>query len=66
MLLALTVLLLAQILTRLLRLFDLAAATGASPLLVAKMVATLVPHFLGLSLPAAFLRRDLHVRGAHR
>jgi lipopolysaccharide export system permease protein len=54
LLLALGVLLLAQILERLLRLFELAAATGASPLLVAKMIASLVPHYLGLALPAAF------------
>ncbi len=52
--LALGVLLLAQILERLLRLFDLAAATGASPMLVVKMVAALVPHYLGMALPAAF------------
>jgi lipopolysaccharide export system permease protein len=54
LLLALGVLLLAQILERLLRLFDLAAATGASPLLVLKMVASLVPHYLGMAVPAAF------------
>jgi lipopolysaccharide export system permease protein len=54
MVLALGVLLLAQILERLLRLFELAAATGASMLLVAKMVASLVPHYLGMALPAAF------------
>ncbi len=54
MLLVLLVLLLAELLLRLLRLFDLAAATGASPLLVAKMSASLVPHYLGIALPAAF------------
>jgi lipopolysaccharide export system permease protein len=54
MLLALAVLLVAQLLERLLRLFDLAAATGASPLLVAKMIASLVPFYLGMALPAAF------------
>jgi len=54
LLLALGVLLVAQLLARLLRLFDLAAATGASPLLVVKMVSSLVPHYLGLALPAAF------------
>ncbi len=54
LLLALGVLLLAQLLTRLLRLFDLAAATGASPWLVAKMVGTLVPYYLGFAVPAAF------------
>jgi len=54
MLLALIVLLLAQILNKVLKLFDLAAATGASPLLVLKMIAALVPSFLGISIPAAF------------
>lgn len=54
LLLALGVLLMAAILGRLLRLFDLAAATGASPLLVLQMLATLVPHYLGIALPAAF------------
>lgn len=52
--LALAVLLLAMILARLLKLFELAAATGASPLLVVEMIATLLPHYLGLALPAAF------------
>lgn len=54
MLLALGVLLLAQLLERLLRLFELAAATGASSLLVLKMIASLLPHYLGMALPAAF------------
>jgi lipopolysaccharide export system permease protein len=48
------VLLLAMLLRRLLTLFDLAAATGASSLLVIKMAASLVPHYLGMVLPAAF------------
>jgi lipopolysaccharide export system permease protein len=52
--LALCVLLMAQILERLLRLFELAAATGASSLLVLRMIALLLPHYLGLALPAAF------------
>ncbi|MEO6185359.1 MAG: LptF/LptG family permease [Steroidobacteraceae bacterium] len=52
--LCLCVLLLAQLLERLLRLFDMAAATGASSLLVLKMAGTLVPHYLGLAIPAAF------------
>jgi lipopolysaccharide export system permease protein len=52
--LAVCVLLLAGILGRLLRLFELAAATGASALLVVKMVASLVPHYLGMAMPAAF------------
>jgi lipopolysaccharide export system permease protein len=54
MLLALGVLLVAQMLARLLKLFDLAAATGASPLLALNMVSSLVPYYLGLTLPAAF------------
>jgi lipopolysaccharide export system permease protein len=54
LLLALGVLLLAQLLERLLRLFDMAAATGASMMVVLHMVATLVPHYLGMALPAAF------------
>jgi lipopolysaccharide export system permease protein len=52
--LCLSVLLLAQLLERLLRLFDMAAATGASTMLVLKMAATLVPHYLGFAIPAAF------------
>lgn len=52
--LALGTLLLAQMLERLLRLFDLAAATGADLLLVARMAANLVPHYLGLAIPTAF------------
>jgi lipopolysaccharide export system permease protein len=54
LLLCLCVLLLAQLLERLLRLFDMAAATGASTLLVLKMAASLVPHYLGFAIPAAF------------
>ncbi len=54
LLLCLCVLLLAQLLERLLRLFDMAAATGASTLLVLKMAAALVPHYLGMAVPAAF------------
>jgi lipopolysaccharide export system permease protein len=54
MLMALGVLLLAQILERMLRLFELAAATGASTLLVLQMIASLVPHYLGMAVPAAF------------
>jgi len=54
LLLSLMVLLLAQLLERLLRLFDMAAATGASLMVVLDMVATLVPHYLGMALPAAF------------
>jgi lipopolysaccharide export system permease protein len=54
MTLSLAVLLLAQLLERLLRLFDMAASTGASVLVVLRMVATLVPHYLGMAIPAAF------------
>jgi lipopolysaccharide export system permease protein len=54
LLLSLMVLLLAQLLERLLRLFDMAAATGASLTVVLNMAATLVPHYLGMALPAAF------------
>jgi lipopolysaccharide export system permease protein len=54
LLLCLGVLLLAQLLERLLRLFDMAAATGASIWLVVKMAAALVPHYMGTALPAAF------------
>ncbi len=54
LLLALCVLLVAMMLWRLLRLFELAAATGASPWLVLKMIGSLLPHYLGLALPAAF------------
>jgi len=54
LLFALGVLLLAAILWRLLRLFDLVATYGASPLLVLRMIGSLVPHYLGITLPAAF------------
>jgi lipopolysaccharide export system permease protein len=54
MLLVLCVVLLAQILERMLRLFELAAATGASTLLVLKMIGSLLPHYLGMAVPAAF------------
>jgi lipopolysaccharide export system permease protein len=52
--LSLGILLLAQLLERLLRLFDMAAATGASLSVVLKMAATLIPHYLGLAIPTAF------------
>ncbi|MEO6079301.1 MAG: LptF/LptG family permease [Steroidobacteraceae bacterium] len=54
LLLCLCVLLLALLLGRLLSLFELAAATGASTLLVMKMAGSLVPHLLGMAIPAAF------------
>ena len=44
----------AQLLERLLRLFDLVAATGAPVTAVFRMAAQLVPHYLGIALPAAF------------
>ena len=50
----LATLLLAQLLERVLRLFDLAASVGAPPSRVLVMVANLVPHYLGLALPMAF------------
>jgi lipopolysaccharide export system permease protein len=46
--------LIAQLLERLLRLFDLVAATGAPVTSVFRMAAQLVPHYLGVALPAAF------------
>jgi lipopolysaccharide export system permease protein len=54
LLVALGVVLVAQLLERLLRLFEIAAATGASPMLVLEMIGSLVPHYLGIALPAAF------------
>lgn len=51
---ALATLLLAQLLERLLRLFDLAAASGAALSTVFVMAGNLVPHYLGLALPTAF------------
>jgi len=54
LLLALMVLLVAQLLERLLRLFEMAAATGAGVFTVLKLVAALVPHYMGMALPAAF------------
>lgn len=53
--LSLGTLLIAQLLERLLRLFDLAAAHGAGAAVVARMAGDLVPHYLGLALPTAFL-----------
>ena len=50
---ALPVLLLALLLERLLRLFDLAARTGGPLDLVVSMVVNLGPHYLGLAVPAA-------------
>lgn len=51
---SLATLLLAQLLERLLRLFDLAASAGASLTSVFVMALNLVPYYLGLALPMAF------------
>jgi lipopolysaccharide export system permease protein len=51
---ALATMLLATMLQRLLRLFDIAASTGAALSSVLLMAADLVPHYLGLALPVAF------------
>lgn len=50
----LAAILVAQLLERLLRLFELVAATGAPVWSVFTMIAHLVPHYLGVALPAAF------------
>ena len=54
LLFALATLLLVQMLERLLRLFDLAARTGADLGAVMRMAGNLVPHYLGLAVPTAF------------
>ncbi|MCC2658532.1 MAG: permease YjgP/YjgQ family protein [Panacagrimonas sp.] len=54
LLFALATLLLAQMLERLLRLFDLAASTGADLVALLRMAGNLVPHYLGMALPTAF------------
>lgn len=51
---SLGVLLLSQLLERLLRLFDIAASSGAPLWSVLPMAANLVPHYLGMALPMAF------------
>lgn len=51
---ALITLLLAQMLERLLRLFDLAASTGADLGAVMRMAGHLLPHYLGFAIPTAF------------
>ncbi|NUZ05229.1 LptF/LptG family permease [Piscinibacter koreensis] len=51
---ALGVLLMSQLLERLLRLFDIAASSGAPLWSVLPMAANLVPHYLGMALPMAF------------
>ena len=51
---ALSIVLLTLILERVLRLFEFAAANNAAFGLVLQMAANLLPHYLGLALPAAF------------
>ncbi|WPB58955.1 LptF/LptG family permease [Xylophilus sp. GOD-11R] len=51
---AMATMLVATMLQRLLRLFDIAASTGAALSGVLLMAADLVPHYLGLALPVAF------------
>ena len=51
---ALSIVLLTLVLERVLRLFEFAAANNAAMGLVFQMAANLVPHYLGLALPAAF------------
>ena len=51
---ALAVVLIALLLERILRLFNLLAASSAKFELIVDMVGNLVPHYLGLALPAAF------------
>ncbi|MEM8822503.1 MAG: LptF/LptG family permease [Pseudomonadota bacterium] len=52
--LALGIVLLALVLERVMRLFEFAADNGAAISTVLQMTASLVPHYLGLALPAAF------------
>ncbi|MFM2041494.1 MAG: hypothetical protein RLY86_70 [Pseudomonadota bacterium] len=54
LLIALGVVLIALLMERILRLFDLLANHGGAFDLVIRMAANLVPHYLGLALPAAF------------
>lgn len=51
---SLVVVLIALLMERLLRLFDLLAVHGGPFDLVIRMTANLIPHYLGLALPAAF------------
>ncbi|HYE52888.1 MAG TPA: LptF/LptG family permease [Azospirillaceae bacterium] len=51
---SLAVVLVALLLERLLRLFDLLAHRGGAFDIIIRMAANLVPHYLGLALPAAF------------
>ena len=52
--LALAIVLLALVLERVMRLFEFAADNGAAISTVMRMTASLVPHYLGIALPAAF------------
>ncbi len=54
LMLALGIVLLALVLERVMRLFEFAADNGAAVSTVLQMTASLVPHYLGLALPAAF------------
>lgn len=54
LMIALSIVLLTLVLERVLRLFEFAAANNAAMGLVFQMAANLVPHYLGLALPAAF------------
>lgn len=51
---SLSVVLIALLMERILRLFDLLASHGGAFDLVVRMAANLIPHYLGLALPAAF------------
>lgn len=53
-LMTLGVVLLSLLLERVLRLFDLLAQTAVSMPVIVQLAANLVPHYLGLALPAAF------------
>lgn len=54
LMIAVSIVLLILVLERVLRLFEFAAANNAQFGLVLQMAANLVPHYLGLALPAAF------------
>ncbi|MGA9409390.1 MAG: LptF/LptG family permease [Roseobacter sp.] len=54
LMIALSIVLLTLVLERVLRLFEFAAANNAAIGLVFQMAANLLPHYLGLALPAAF------------
>ncbi len=54
LMIAVSIVLIILVLERILRLFEFAAANNAQFGLVLQMAANLVPHYLGLALPAAF------------